>query len=420
MNVGGEIMRISIEKQHMTPEQIALFRYSVIAPIVTRGINSDHSKEWYFRDAAEKTYSDEHGNNYRISASTIKRWYLAFRLGGLEALSPSARKDKGGTRRISKEASEFIIQMLNSHPNVTATTIYEQMIRKSIIDSSDVSLSTVCRFVLNQRKVFHSKTKDVEMKRYEMENVNDVWCGDTTHGPKVLYNGEFKKVYVIAFIDDKSRYIVSIGATISDNTLALAEVMKDAVRRHGVPKKFNFDNGSNYRSDAIKTIVARLNSEIHYNRPYTPTGKAKIERWFGTLKKQWMPSLPKNITYEKFCELLVEYVRAYNTRPHSSLDGKSPWEVYFEKPNQSKLLDKIELDNAFLIKIQRKASIDCVVNIGKREYEVPSQFSGIYVTLEVSPDLSMIYVTDHVGKRMPVKLLDKTANSKIERKKLMF
>ena len=118
--------------------------------------------------------------------------------------------------------------------------------------------------------------------------------------------------------------------------------------------------------------------------------------------------------------MLVDYVRAYNTRPHSSLDGKSPWEVYFEKPNESRLLEKLELDAAFLIKIQRKASIDCVVSIGNREYEVPSQFSGIYVTLEVSPDLSMIYVTDHLGKRMPVKVLDKTANSKIERKKVML
>ena len=413
-------MRISAEKHCMTPEQVALFRYSVIAPIVTRGINSEHSKEWYFRDAAKRCYTDAFGNTYRISASTIKRWYLAFRLGGLEALNPSSRKDKGGTRKVSDNAAEFIKQMLTTHPKITATTLYQQMITKSIIDSSHVSLSTVCRYVSAQRKTLRTEIKDVEMKRYEMENVNDVWCGDTTHGPKVLHNGEFKKVYVIAFIDDKSRYIVSIGATISDNTLALADVMKDAVRRHGVPKKFNFDNGSNYRSDAIKTIVARLKSEVHYNRPYTPTGKAKIERWFGTLKKQWMPTLPKNLSYEAFCEMLVDYVRAYNTRPHSSLDGKSPWEVYFEKPNESRLLEKLELDAAFLIKIQRKASIDCVVSIGNREYEVPSQFSGMYVTLEVSPDLSMIYVTDHLGKRMPVKVLDKTANSKIERKKVML
>ena len=213
-------MRISAEKHSMTPEQIALFRYSVIAPIVTRGINSDHSKEWYFRDAAKRCYTDAFGNTYRISASTIKRWYLAFSLGGLEALNPSSRKDKGGTRKVSDNAAEFIKQMLTTHPKITATTLYQQMITKSIIDSSHVSLSTVCRYVSAQRKTLRTEIKDVEMKRYEMENVNDVWCGDTTHGPKVLHNGEFKKVYVIAFIDDKSRYIVSIGATISDNTLA--------------------------------------------------------------------------------------------------------------------------------------------------------------------------------------------------------
>lgn len=413
-------MKFHKENHSMTPEEIALFRYGVIAPIVTRGLNDDHSKEWHFRIASEKIYTDNYGNNYRFSPVTIKRWYLAFKAGGLKSITPGARSDKGDTRKISNDAREYIIQMLKNHQRVTATTIYSEMIRLRIINKKDVSLSTVCRYVANLRKELQIKKPEVEMKRYEVESVNDVWCGDTTYGPKVLYKGQYKRVYVIAFIDDKSRYIVGIGATINDNTLALADVMKDAVNRHGVPRKFNFDNGSNYRSDAIKTIVACIHSEVHYNAPYTPTGKAKIERWFNTLKTQWMSNLPKNITFEKFRESLAEYVIEYNKRPHTSLSGKSPWDVYFEKPNTSPILPKIKLDEAFLIKMQRKVSIDSVINFGNKEYEVPAQFSGTTATLMVSPNLEQIYVVDHTGHRFPIQLLDKTANSKKKRNNVLL
>ena len=406
---------MKIQDDHvLTRDEVALFRYSIIAPLVTRPKNDDHSKEWHFRNLAKQIYINKYGKEFRYSAVTIKRWYLAYMLGGLKAITPGERSDKGGTRKLSPEAIEYINQMLNNHQRVKATTLYEGMIEKSIINKNDFSLATVTRYVSNYRKLLNIKVPEIDMRRYEVEHVNEVWCGDTTYGPMVKFNGELKRVYIIAFIDDKSRYIVGVGASISDNTFALADVMKNAIQRHGIPRKFNFDNGSNYKSDAIQTIVARIKSEIHYNRPYTPTGKAKIERWFRTLKDQWISTL-NPMTYEEFVDGLREFVIKYNKTPHSSLDGKSPWDVYFEDNAFHNRLADFELDEAFTITITRKASIDRVIVVGNVQYEVPAAYAGQNVNVHVSTDLSKVCLVSRLGERYILNPLDKVANSKSKR-----
>ena len=48
-------------------------------------------------------------------------------------------------------------------------------------------------------------------KRQERAHVNEVWCGDSSVGPYLkTEDGKKHKVYVIALIDDASRYIVEM------------------------------------------------------------------------------------------------------------------------------------------------------------------------------------------------------------------
>lgn len=122
--------------------------------------------------------------------------------------------------------------------------------------------------------------------------VNEVWCGDSSVGPYLkTEDGKKHKVYVIALIDDASRYIVGIDVFFNDNFVNLMSVMKAAVAKFGVPKLFNFDNGSSYKNKQMDLLAARIGSTVHYDQPYTPTQKAKVERWFRTRKDQWWAGL---------------------------------------------------------------------------------------------------------------------------------
>lgn len=55
------------------------------------------------------------------------------------------------------------------------------------------------------------------MKRYEMEHINEVWCGDSSVGPYITIDGVKRKIWIQALIDDASRYIVGINAFLNDN-----------------------------------------------------------------------------------------------------------------------------------------------------------------------------------------------------------
>ena len=99
------------------------------------------------------------------------------------------------------------------------------------------------------------------------------------------------RVYIIALIDDASRFITGIDVFYNDNFINLMSVMRSAIAKYGRPKVFNFDNGKSYKNKQMELLAARIGTTLSYCQPYTPTGKAKIERWFRTMKDQWMAAL---------------------------------------------------------------------------------------------------------------------------------
>ena len=76
------------------------------------------------------------------------------------------------------------------------------------------------------------------MRRYERAHANEVWCGDSTVGPYLkIEDGRKHKVYVIALIDDASRYIVGIDVFFNDNFANLMSVcqIRDSLYGYGYP-----------------------------------------------------------------------------------------------------------------------------------------------------------------------------------------
>lgn len=121
------------------------------------------------------------------------------------------------------------------------------------------------------------QNKKQDMRRYERPHINEVWCGDSSAGPWLkLPDGKKRRVYVIALIDDASRFITGANVFFNDTFVNLMSVIKSAVARYGRPKAFNFDNGPAYRNKQMELLAGRIGSTISYCRPYTPTQKAKI------------------------------------------------------------------------------------------------------------------------------------------------
>ena len=401
-------------------QDIALMRYSAISPLIAGTQDDFPSLNAYFRDVSAKGVKAPDGQIRHYAPATIERWYLNYKRGGFDALVPSGRSDCGVSRKIDEDLTQQIKYLKHTYPRLSAAAIYRQLQDNGSIRSRQISEATICRFI-NQMMLTEKLTNNQDMRRYERPHINEVWCGDSSAGPYLkLPDGKKHRVYVIALIDDASRFITGTGVFFNDTFVNLMSVMKSAVAKYGRPSVFNFDNGSAYRNKQMELLAARIGSTISYCRPYTPTQKAKIERWFRTLKDQWMASLDMRdfSSLEELRGSLNTYVRAYNQAPHSSLKGKSPQERFFMEPELIRKLPEDKIDQSFLLEIERRVSADCVIVIDQVEYEVDYRFAKQRITIRYSPDMKEIYIVEADGSLSPIHLLNKQENANIKRDKV--
>lgn len=401
-------------------QSIALMRYSVIAPLIT-GLSDEYdSLEAFYRNASAKGVTHPDGTLKHYAPGTIEKWYRNYKQHGFDALVPTGRADLGKPRKLDDELQEQIRYLKSNYPRMSAAAIYRQLQDNGSIKNAEVSPSTVNRYI-NMLSLQMKTTTSPDMRRYERPHINEVWCGDSSVGPYLKTDdGKKHKVYIIALIDDASRFIVGIDIFFNDNFVNLMSVMKSAVAKYGRPQMFNFDNGSSYKNKQMELLAARIGSVVHYDQPYTPTQKAKIERWFRTLKDQWLSSLDIRDFHslEELRGSLFSYVRSYNQSVHSSLRGKSPQDRFFSEPDHIRRLSDEEIDHCFLLEIERRVSSDSVIVIDQTEYEVDCRFSKQRIKLRYSPDMKEIFIVEADGTLTPIRLLNKTENAFVKREKI--
>ena len=138
------------------------------------------------------------------------------------------------------------------------------------------------------------------------------------------------------------------------------------------------------------------------------------------MKDQWMASLDIRDfhTLDELRLSLHHFVQDYNQSVHSSLKGMSPQDRFFSEPELIKRLPEEQIEHSFLLEIERRVSIDCVVTIDQVEYEVDYRFAKQRITLRYTPDMNEIYVVEADGTLTPVRLLNKHDNALVKRDKV--
>lgn len=403
-------------------KSIGLFRYAIIASLISETFDENSSLKEFFCKAASKVHINPRGQEVKLAESTIQRWYYQYKKHGFDALVPKRRRDTGISRKIDDDMIEQIKYLKATYPKLPATLIYQNLKDNGTIKAHDVSLSTINRCI-NHLNIEKGITSNADIRRYERAHINEVWYGDSSVGPYLKINGKKKKVWIQAVIDDASRCIVGIDAFLNDNFINLMSVLKSAVTKFGKPKILSFDNGSAYKNKQISLLGARIGVSLNYCAPYTPISKAKIERWFRTLKQQWMSGLNMN-DFKDLDELktsLHNYVKEYNRKVHSSLAGMSPFDRFFSESKLIRRISEEQIDKCFLLEHQRRVSADNVIVLDGVQYEVDYRYSKQRITLRYSHDLSQVFLVDQINDSLvPIKLLNKQENSVKKREKTKF
>ena len=403
-------------------QDVALLRYTAIAPVVTGLGDAYGSNNDYYREISEKGVTGPDGKVYHFHPDTLQRWYSAYKKQGFEALMPRDRRDAGKSRKIDADLLEQLTYFVEHYPRMPATEILRKLEENGSVTDGQVSLSTITRCVSNiRRSAGASPNRD--MRRYERPHINEVWCGDSSVGPRLKgADGRKQRVYIIALIDDASRFITGADLFFNDNFVNLMSVMRSAVAKYGRPKVWRFDNGRTYRNRQMDLLSARIGTTLSYCQPYTPQGKSKIERWFLTLKDHWYASLDLTEfrSLDKLRGSFQEWVRIYNQTPHSSLQGKTPQERFFSEPEQIRRLPDQDLDRSFLLEADRRVSADSVIVIDHVEYEVDCRYAKQKLRIRYSPDMKEVYIVEQDGTLTPVRLLNKVENASVKREKFML
>ena len=394
-------------------EEIALFRYSVIAPLITN-VNPYRSNSDFFKEEAKKERLLPTGEKRIVPPGTIEKWYYCYNHEGFDGLLPKCRSDYGKFRKLSNDDIKYIESLYKKYPKLNAKAIHCLVVEKNV-DMKGVSYTTVLRVVNRIKENEGISTK--EMLRYESEHINQIWCADTSFG-LFLYVGDKKiKLCIIAFIDDASRLIVAAKICDSDNVANLISTFEEGVIKFGIPQTLNMDNGKNYRSKQMSIIAAKLGTSLYYDPVHTPTSKAKIERFFRTLKDQWLSKINfhdfKSI--EEYQKSLNEYISIYNSRVHSSLDGLSPMDRFTKEINLVRRKPLEDIKSNFLLELERRVTNDGIVYIDNVEFQCPPRYYKRSVVVAYQYNLDKAYIKES-NQLIELSKVDKVANSQVKRK----
>ena len=403
---------------------IALFRYGLISSLVNNTYE-DKSKEDYCKRIASETYN-LNGKEVKFRADTIKKWYINYKKLGYEGLIPKTRTDLNKSRKLNVEAQEKIIEYKKTYQHISGTLIYEKLVEEGYINEFDVSRATVLKFIRDNYLLFGDDGK-VDRRAFEMEFSNDMWDADTSHGPYLTINNKKIKTYLIALIDDASRLITNAKFYFEDNAINFQKTFKEALKKYGIPKRIFLDNGKTYKNEQLNIKCANCGMELIYTRPYSPQSKAKIERWFHTMKETWMRGINwEDIkSLDELNDMLNEFVTEYNNKNHSALGSEeismSPKERWFKDQEKIKKIDNNQIDEYFLHTAYPTIRADSVAHIKKIEYEVPTKYIGKKITVKYDfTDRTKAWIYDNDKKVEAIHIVDKIANSKIKRKEVMY
>ncbi|MCD7839330.1 MAG: DDE-type integrase/transposase/recombinase [Erysipelotrichaceae bacterium] len=419
-------------------KKVADTKHAVIGPVI-HNLYDDDSINAYFRRISEKGIEWPDGTVRKYSVATMKRWLQDYRKYNYEGLIPVNRSDAGKSRKLSEEHKAFINQRIEEYPKITGVRIYEDMIKEGLITMNDVSVDTVQRYIKNTG-LRNGKTGITKERRgWEFAHSCDGYEADTCH---TFYiddgTGQKRKSYLIAMIDVHSRMIVGAEFFFNDNAANFQKVWKSAVLRYGRSSVLILDNGSSYKNSTTSEIEKKVGTKIIYNPPYSPTGKAIVERFFRTIKDRWL-NADKGSNYDSLEALndkLRSWINDYNQKEHSSLaddpDGNlTPLERYMHDmqgrlpchlANKSPLEYSDWVDEAFLYEISRRVNGDSTVVIDNVSFDVPSQYIGSKVIIRYQPvEFKTVYLYDTYTKNhVSLVKTDRVENSRVRRTEIIY
>ena len=275
-----------------------------------------------------------------VPYTTALGWVQRYRAGGAGALEAVPR-GQGAKASAKSGVRGTILATKAAHPQAGSRRIRDVMKRFFGIGTSATTVRRVLKAEgLSARRMVKARAKPVE-RRFERAEPNQLWQSDLF----TFLLRRHERLYVAAFLDDHSRYLVSFSMAHHQRSPLVLEALARGIAEYGAPREILTDQGRQYTawrgSTEFEAELRRHGIQHVKSRPHHPQTCGKIERFWKTM---WEEFLSRTVfaDYED-CQRRVQlFVQHYNfQRPHQALEGLTPADRFFRSASPVRAVTRI-------------------------------------------------------------------------------
>ncbi len=380
-------MAFSQDEERVRAERaraVGLFRYSLIREAADTRL-STRARGRLVRAIAGREHEGPFGAPVRVSRPTLDRWLRDWRRGGFDALVPTPPKV---SPRTPGDVLDLAVALKREVPERTAAGIATILRAHSGWSPDERTLQR--HFVRLELSTRPNGLAPQAFGRFEADAPNRRWTGDALHGPSV--GG--RKAILCAFVDDHSRLLTGYRWARREDTVRLEAALHNGLASRGIPEVIYLDNGAAMIDKQLERTCACLGIRLVHSRPGQPAGRGKIERFFRTVREQFLVEIGSGRELDDMTHLNTLFTAwvetVYHRRQHSET-GQAPierWSVI-----SPRLPSTAQLREAFLWSEWRTVTKTATVGLHGNKYEVDAVLVGRKVELVFDPfDLTSIQV----------------------------
>ena len=378
-------------------QAVGLFRYSLIRPLADPELGP-RERGALVRALCDVDHLGPDGRRVEVSAPTLRRWRRAWRAGGFAALVPTVRTQPN---RTPADLLERAVILKHEAPKRTAAGVARTLAEAGM---GQVSARTLQRhFARLGLKRSSEDTGRRTYGRFEATEFGELWTGDGLHGPVVAG----RKAVLMAFVDDWSRSVPGWRWGVAEDTVRLEAALRRGLEAHGVPERVFVDHGSGFVSAPFNRTLAVLSIAIAHSTPGYAASRGKIERFFRTVREQFLVELEARGGAQSLGELNELFGAWLEGVYHRSVHSETK-----ATPKERQMAGRRlrrptpdELHEAFLWSIKRTADKTAAVSVFGNVYEIDPALAQIQVELLFDPfdlsDITVRYQGRPMGKAIP-------------------
>ena len=222
-----------------------------------------------------------------VSHHTLYKWRRDFDKYGPAGLTEKPKKQVKKQSRLPEATQRAILMMKESHPDWGCDRIHDMLARTDGYSASPGAILRVLRDEGYETVEVVGKNHPDKVRRFERAKPNQLWQTDLF---TFMLKRENRRVHLVAYLDDHSRFIVGHGLHASSSGAMVREVLESAIANYGAPEEVLTDNGTQYVTWRGKSAFAKLLERRGIRhivaRPRHPQTLGKTERFWGTLWRE--------------------------------------------------------------------------------------------------------------------------------------